>query len=283
MDYDEIAACACSSGFHFQRVFSILCGYTLGEYIRSRRLTLAGSELLSSDRKVIDVALKYGYESPESFGRAFTKFHGIAPSKVKSCSQNLKSFSRLTVKLSLEGGLIMDYRIEKTEAFTVLEKKKMFNSDLEISWKELPGYWTECRKNGTLGKFPSSVSADDFPPLRSFHSKKTYHQLFLGICYPEDRENRKEFPYSIAAGYDGGPVPDGLSVSEIKAATWAVFPCKGAMPFAFQDMWKRIYSEFFPTSDYLPLDGLEMEIYPDGNMGSPDYESEIWIAVQKRK
>lgn len=93
LDYAEIARQAYSSSFHFQRVFGILCGYTLGEYIRNRRLTLAGSELASSDGKVIDVAVKYGYDSPESFSRAFSRFHGITPSQARSRKAELKSFS----------------------------------------------------------------------------------------------------------------------------------------------------------------------------------------------
>jgi AraC family transcriptional regulator len=96
LDYAEIARQAYSSSFHFQRVFGILCGYTLGEYIRNRRLTLAGCELASSNNKVLDAALKYGYDSPESFGRAFARFHGISPSQAKADGANLKSFSRLS-------------------------------------------------------------------------------------------------------------------------------------------------------------------------------------------
>ena len=95
IDYDVAAAQSFSSSYHFQRVFSILCGFTLGEYIRSRRLSLAGMELATSDAKVIDVALKYGYESPDSFAKAFQKFHGILPSQARSSGSNLRSFSRL--------------------------------------------------------------------------------------------------------------------------------------------------------------------------------------------
>lgn len=113
IDHETVAAQSFSSSYHFQRVFSILCGFTIGEYIRSRRLSLAGVELAAGNAKVIDVALKYGYESPDSFAKAFKKFHGILPSEVKKGDSNLKSFSRLVLKISLEGGTFMDYRIEK--------------------------------------------------------------------------------------------------------------------------------------------------------------------------
>lgn len=113
IDYDAAAAQCFSSGYHFQRVFSILCGFTVGEYIRNRRLSLAGAELANSNIKVIDAALKYGYESPDSFAKAFQKFHGILPSQAHSNGRSLRSFSRLVLKISFEGGRKMKYRIEE--------------------------------------------------------------------------------------------------------------------------------------------------------------------------
>ena len=132
IDYDDVAAQSYSSSYHFQRVFSILCGFTVSEYIRNRRLTLAGAELAMGDAKVIDVALKYGYESPDSFAKAFQKFHGILPSQARSNGSNLKSFSRLVLKFSLEGGSMMDYRIEEKEELTtcylvLVENLETFN------------------------------------------------------------------------------------------------------------------------------------------------------------
>ena len=115
IDYDAVAAQSFSSSYHFQRVFSILCGLTVGEYIRNRRLALAGAELATGNAKVIDVALKFGYESPDSFAKAFQRFHGVLPSQVRSTGGNLKSFSRLVLTISMEGGKAMDYRIEQKE------------------------------------------------------------------------------------------------------------------------------------------------------------------------
>ena len=127
ISYDEIAKQSFSSTFHFQRVFSILCGYTLGEYIRKRRLTLAGKELLLGDQKIIDVALKYGYENPDSFSRAFLKFHGINPSEVKGESVFLRSFLPLNLKISLEGGEIMDYRVKEKDCMLLVGYKQRFS------------------------------------------------------------------------------------------------------------------------------------------------------------
>ena len=113
VDYEEIARCSCLSSYNFQRAFGILCGYTLGEYIRNRRLSMAGQDLAQTGMKVIDVALKYGYESPDSFAKAFQKFHGVTPSAAREAGAVLRSFARLSVKISLEGGSVMNYRIEE--------------------------------------------------------------------------------------------------------------------------------------------------------------------------
>lgn len=149
INYEEVARAAYSSSFHFQRVFSAICGYSLGDYIRFRRLSLAGSELAATNKKVIDVALKYGYDTPESFSRAFTRFHSVTSSAAKHGS-NLKSFSKLSAKLILHGGTTMDYRIENKEAFDVVLKKKKFPKAHEITTREISKFWGECQTDGTI-------------------------------------------------------------------------------------------------------------------------------------
>ena len=122
IDFEKVAEEACSSSFQFQRIFTALCGISLGEYIRNRRLSRATEILANSDAKVIDVAFRFCYETPESFTRAFTRFHGITPKEAKRGGR-VKSFSKLSVKLVLTGGSSMDYRIEKLDAFKVLCKR----------------------------------------------------------------------------------------------------------------------------------------------------------------
>ena len=131
IDYETVASQSFSSSYHFQRVFSILCGFTIGEYIRNRRLSLAGTELATSNAKVIDIAMKYGYESPDSFAKAFKKFHGILPSQVRNNGNNLKSFSRLVLKFSLEGGSTMNYRIELKDEMIFTGYKRKFSGTPE--------------------------------------------------------------------------------------------------------------------------------------------------------
>ena len=143
IDYEKVAAQSFSSSYHFLRVFSILCGFTVGEYIRNRRLSLAGAELAAGDAKVIDVALKYGYESPDSFAKSFQKFHGILPSQAKNNGSNLKSFSRLVLIFTLEGGTVMNYRIEdKPEMILTGYKKRFIGTPAERSEQECDFYVT---------------------------------------------------------------------------------------------------------------------------------------------
>lgn len=268
IDYDRVAEQAACSNFYFQRIFSILCGMTLGEYIRGRRLTLAGNELKTSADKVIDIALKYGYESPESFTRAFSKFHGVTPSDARKGGFKLKSFSRLSVKISLNGGILMDYKIVEKEAFDVVEKVETHTVENSENAKSIPEFWTRAHSDGTIEK------------LLDIACDKTY---IFGICYGNLPENAKTFDYSIAAKCDKTAVPPkGFRKNTVPARTWAVFECKGKMPEAIQTMWHKIVSEFFPASGYQPTYEMDIEAYTKGNMESPDYRSEIWVPVNKK-
>ncbi|MDO4270221.1 MAG: AraC family transcriptional regulator [Eubacteriales bacterium] len=268
LDYAEIAKRAYSSSFHFQRIFGILCGYTVGEYIRMRRLTLAGSALAGSDCRVVDVALRYGYDSPESFARAFQRFHGIKPSQARENSARLRSFSRLSVKLILEGGRTMEYRIEKKDAFRVIAKKERMQGG-EVSPMEIQKLWSRCRSDGTIDAL-----------CRCMGDKPVFGNAVAGICLDNPQEG--DFDYAIGVGYEGGEVPAGFALADIPAYTWVIFPCRGPMPEAFQELWKRIYSEFFPTSEYQPAGGLCLEVYPGDNVNDQDYYCEIWISAEKK-
>ena len=268
IDVDLVAAESFSSSYHFQRTFSILCGYTLGEYIRMRRLTLAGAELASGTARVIDVALKYGYESPDSFSKAFQKFHGITPSAAKANGNMLKSFSRLSIKISLEGGNTMNYRIEEKAPFSIIEKLETQSTENSQNLKTIPEFWARSATDGTL------------ECLNNLANDKTY---IFGICYANPDKSAKSFEYSIAAKCDADtPAPEGFRKTEISAKSWLVFPCVGAMPNAIQDAWHRIVAEFFPGSEYTPTYEMDIEAYTDGDMDSPDYQSEIWIPIEKK-
>lgn len=269
-DYARAAKEACSSPFNFQRVFALLCGYTLGDYVRMRRLTLAGEELLSTDAKVIDVALKYGYDSPESFSRAFTRFHGVSPSAVRKGAA-IRSFSRICVKLILTGGSIMEYRIEKKQAAKIICRRREFTKPGDdYTNREIPEFWNECGRDGSIQK------------LCGYIKDSAQFKGLLGVCFSTEMTD-SGFPYGIGAEYDGEPDPQDFEIVEIPAYTYAVFTVRGRMPDAFRETYRKICTEFFPQSGYEYGNGIEIEVYPSADVQNPDYTCEIWIAVKPKK
>ena len=269
-DYARAAKEACSSPFNFQRVFALLCGYTLGDYVRMRRLTLAGEELLSTDAKVIDVALKYGYDSPESFSRAFTRFHGVSPSAVRKGAA-IHSFSRICVKLILTGGSIMEYRIEKKQAAKIICRRREFTKPGDdYTNREIPEFWNECGRDGSIQK------------LCGYIKDSAQFKGLLGVCFSTEMTD-SGFPYGVGAEYDGESDPQNFEIVEIPAYTYAVFTVRGRMPDAFRETYRKICTEFFPQSGYEYGNGVEIEVYPSADVQNPDYTCEIWIAVKPKK
>lgn len=256
LDIEDIAAKAYVSPFHFQRIFSVLCGMTVGDYIRCRRLTLAAQELSSSDIKVIDAAVKYGYDSPDSFARAFAKFHGISPSAAKERGASLKAFAPLRIKLTLEGGNFMEYRIVEKASFTVVGVSRSFNSD--TSYREIPKFWQEHMTSGGNRKICGQ----------------------FGICLDGDGKN---FDYLIADIYKPWEeVPEGCITRVIPEGTWAVFPCRGALPKALQDVNTQIWSEWLPNCrDYKLGGNYDIEMYTKPAEDPKDNYCEIWVPVVK--
>lgn len=261
LEIQDIAAQAYISAFHFQRIFSVLCGMTVGEYIRSRRLTLAAQELSCTDTRVIDAALKYGYDSPDSFTRAFTRFHGITPSAAKEKGAALKSFAPVRIKLTLEGGSMMDYRIVEKAQFTIVGASRTFTTD--SSYQEIPKFWQEFYANGGGEKING----------------------MFGVCLdPKDNgRNAAEFDYLIADPYDPcRDIPEGCVTRVIPAGTWAVFPCRGALPKALQDVNTRIWNEWLPNCREYRLSGnFNIERYTPPCPDPADTYSEIWIPIER--
>lgn len=252
---EDVAEQVYLSSFHFQRTFSLFTGLTVGEYIRNRRLSLAGQELLRGNSKVIDIALKYGYETPESFTKAFGRFHGVTPNEAKKRGTILKSYNRLILKIILEGGNSMDYRIEKKDAFQVVAKTKFFNE--ETSATEIPKFWSE------------------------YFSTKQNDKVcgMLGIC-TQAKAGAKEWKYGIGCERKYiKEVPEEFEILDIPEYTWAIFTCVGAMPDSIQNLWKRVYSEWLPASDYELVPDYDIEFYTEGDNSKDDYVSEIWFPV----
>ncbi len=271
IDFEEAAKQAYSSSFHFQRVFGILCGLSLGDYIRMRRLSLAGEELSKGSAKIIDIALKYGYDTPESFSRAFTRFHGITPSEAKH-SGNVKIFTPLSVKLTLTGGNKMDYRIEKRDAFKVVCKRKRVGKPQSANaTHDITAMWQDYGADGTMERLIACMPEN--PVMKGL----------LGICFSSELD-AKQFPYGIGVEYDGRTIDDDLEVVEIPANTYAVFKSVGKMPDAFIDTYHRVVTEFFPqSSQYEYAENVEFEVYSSKDTSDPNYQCEIWIAVNEKQ
>lgn len=261
---EDIAKQAFISPFYFQKGFSMLCGFTLGEYIRQRRLTLAGIELVSTENKVIDIALKYGYDSPDSFTKAFIRFHGTTPTAVRKNGVLAKSFAPVKIKFTLEGGNVMDYKIIEKEAFTVMGVAKTFK--YEEAKEKIPEFWTEHFQTGK-GEIVCGM-----------------YGINIDVSMGND-----EFEYLIADDYaPWKEIPEGVEARTIPKNTWAVFPCKGAMSKSFQALNEKIFSEWLPNCrDYGIAAGYNIELYTNADdypNGTEDenYYSEIWIPIRRK-
>lgn len=250
LEISKIAARAYLSPFYFQRVFSAALGLSVGEYIRSRRLSLAADELTSSDVRVIDIALKYGYDSPDSFTRAFTKFHGLNPSAARQ-GAHLKCFAPITIKSILKGGTIMDYRIVEKATFTVVGICRRFNAD--TSYEEIPKFWSEHYATGG-GEVIKGV---------------------FGVCIDGDG---REFEYLIADLYlPCYEIPSGCETRTFEGGTWAVFPYKGECPEALQRVNTQIWTEWLPNcKEYELAANYNLEFY------ASETEGEIWVPVKRK-
>ncbi len=261
---ETIARAVNVSPFYFQKGFALLCGFTVSEYIRNRRLALAGNDLAATDEKVIDIALKYGYDSPDSFTKAFTRFHGVTPTAARRDGVLLKSFAPLKIRFSLEGGYLMDYKIVSKDAFTVLANAAVF--PYEGAKARVPAFWQQHYAEGkgktVMGTY--GVNIDESM------GQETFEYLIADPCDP------------------GCEAPDDFVVRTIPAFTWAVFPCKGALPVALQDVNTRIFTEWLPAmKDYEFAAGYCVEYYDNptkyakGTMDE-NYYSEVWIPVRKK-
>ena len=271
VDINAASRIACSSTFHFQRMFHLLTGVTVSDYVRKRRLSLAAQELASSSIKVIDVAMKYDYDTPEAFCKAFRKAHGITPSAARLPGTKLKLFPRLSFHISLKGDKDMDYRIVEKEAFSVVGKALTMPYTNDENLILIPEFWQKSTRNGTLSQLESMMSG-----------KGELGSAILGVCI-EFKSDPQEFTYVI--GVQGGPeqVPQGLVRKEIPAATWAAFECVGALPDAIQALWARVFSEFFPATGFNHAEGgADVEVYPSGNVQDENYKCEVWIPVVKK-
>lgn len=262
IEYKQLAKIVCCSVYHFQRMFSFISGVTLSEYIRRRRLTLAANELQNKDSKIIDIALKYGYESPEAFSRAFKSMHGVAPTAARNMGVTLKAYPRMTFFLSIKGGIEMNYRIEPKEAFEMFGVVGTIQTDSqETSFIEVPKFRIKCNEDGSVDHMNALLGRS--PDTR------------LHAALYDYTEN--SFKYMICQYITGNlAIPKEFEILSVPALTWAIFPVEDCdMP----NIWRRIYSEWFPTSDFEEVEGPQFEMCYSK---TDNPEGEIWIPVKRK-
>ncbi|MCT4566422.1 MAG: AraC family transcriptional regulator [Maledivibacter sp.] len=266
IDIYEVAKISYSSPSHFQRMFYMIMDVTIAEYIRKRKLTLAAQELATSRAKVIDIAFKYGYETPEAFSKAFKNLHGIPPSAARRPGIKLKAYPRLSFQISIKGDENMDYKIIDKDAYKLIGKSIRVSTKDGENYIRIPKFWEEFNRKGLNNRIMELTEKKDM----------------LGICtdYCEDLQ---ELTYIIAVEKTKDVELGEFEEFEIPPSTWAVFQSIGSIPDAIQRVWKRIYSEWFPATGYEHSGGPEMELYPNEGLSpnDDDYRCEVWIPIIK--
>ncbi|AEI43428.1 AraC family transcriptional regulator [Paenibacillus mucilaginosus] len=270
IDFKRVGQLAQCSEYHFTRMFSFLAGVPLSEYIRRRRLTMAAFELQHSGIRIIDLAVKYGYGSPDSFTRAFQSLHGVTPTEARSQGGALKAYPRMSFQLTVQGGDEMNYRLADKEAFRIVGLMKRVpivfqgvNPDIAAMWQSLDA--------GTIER------------LKALSNMEPSGLISASVNFSEGRmEERGELDHYIGAATTK-ECPDGFASLEVPPLTWAVFEAVGPFPSALQEVWGRIYAEWFPSSGYEIAVGPELLWNEGKDTTAPNYRSEIWIPVKKIK
>lgn len=272
LDIVAIARSAMSSRYHFQRMFHALTSFTVTEYIRNRRLTLAAEELAGSDSKIIDVAFKYGYESPEAFSKAFQRLHGVSPSAAKKTDVKLKSFAPISFHIQIKGESALNYRMmEEVESTVIGESITIYNDP----YKEIPEFVRRIWNDGTHDRINEILG-------------QPAHNLLYGYFYDFEEDGTKRY----LMGYDlpeGQEVPSEFDVLHIPAITYAVFESRETLTDEpdsgqeIQNVWRRIYSEWFPSTNFEQVEGPCIEKYYWVDDQRVESICEVWIPVRRKK
>lgn len=274
ISYVEVAKSVHMSSYNFHRTFSFIVGMTATEYIRKRRLTLAAQELQTTDISVIDAAYKYGYESPESFSKAFSRFHGSTPKQAKHKGAKLHLFNPLVIKIILEGGSIMDYRIEHRESQQFLALVRAFSNESsnDDNGRSIPDFWTECWDKNLI---------DPMKLLRVEGKRDLY-----GLCSPL-KDSETHFNYGIGIMVDENTdttklehfTKNGYVIWETEPTDYAVFKCVGPDGDCLGETWNKFFKEFVPQTGYTQTDDTDYEIYFE--KGESGVFCELWVPVKK--
>jgi AraC family transcriptional regulator len=267
IDFKQVERLALCSDYHFRRMFSFLAGVTLSDYIRRRRLTLAALDLVQQDTRVIDTALKYGYTSPDAFARAFHMLHGVNPAEAKSSGKLLKAYPRMTFQLTIRGGTAMNYRLEEKAAFRmvgIMKRVKLIYTGIN---PEIAAMW-------------ESMNQATVQTLEQLSNVEPRGLINASTNFSEGRLNEGELDHYIGVATTQ-EAPAHLAQLEVPAGTWAVFEAVGPFPDTLQNIWGRIYAEWFPGSGYELGEGPEILWVEDEEYTLPSFRCELWIPIQR--
>lgn len=260
IDYEKIAEITNCSIYHFQKMFFYMTNMSVSEYVRRRRMSLAAVDLQDGQAKIIDIALKYGYDSPTAFNRAFQSIHGVAPSLAKKEKTMLKSYPALKFSISVQGMEELTFKIEKKDSFRVVGKCCPLSKELEENFMTIPREWELALENGTLMELYSLMN----------------HQPngLLGVSV----HNAKEWKYIIAVS--STEVNNRFEDYMIPAATWAIFTGRGSN-ISLQNLERRVITEWLPTSGYEYAEIPDIEVYMKADPNDAIYE--YWLPVEKKE
>ncbi|PRH77818.1 AraC family transcriptional regulator [Streptomyces solincola] len=267
-DVAALARIAAVSEHHFGRMFSALAGMPLSEYVRRRRLTLAGAEVLSGERTLLEVAVRYGYGSGEAFARAFRAMHGVGPGEARRTGAALRSQPRMSFRLIVEGSSSMRYRIVQKDAFRLVGRKARVPLVHE-------------GVNPHIAEFVRGLGRETLGRIEALSDQEPRGLLGVSDQLAPDRAEGTGLDYHQAAatGVDG-PVPDDMSVLRVEPGAWAVFESAGPFPATLQTIWRDVFTQWFPSNPYESRPGpelLSVRLSEDGATG----EAELWIPVAR--
>ncbi|MFE5296147.1 GyrI-like domain-containing protein [Streptomyces sp. NPDC056632] len=267
VDVTEVARIAMTSEYHFRRLFSALAGMPLSVYVRRRRMTLAGAEVLGGERTLLDVAVRYGYGSGEAFARAFRSVHGIGPGEARRTGATLTAQPRMSFRVVVEGSTTMRYRIVEKDAFRVAGRKARVPLVHE-------------GVNAAAAAHVESLDERAIVRMKELADGEPEGVLSAVVHLTDSREEGAEVDYWIGVVTGAGEPVEGLDSLDVPAGTWAVFDNHGPYPIALQELWRDVFTQWFPSSPYVSRPGPELLRTRPVEIGA-ETDSQLWIPVER--
>ncbi|NUH42178.1 AraC family transcriptional regulator [Streptomyces samsunensis] len=262
----DLARIAVTSEYHFRRLFSALAGISLSEYIRRRRLTVAGAEVLAGERTLLEIAVRYGYGSGEAFARAFRAMHGVGPGEARRAGAAVNSQPRMSFRLVVEGSSSMRYRVVEKERFHVVGKKVRVPLVHE-------------GVNPRIAEFIRSIDGETMRRIAALSDQQPEGILGVSDNLDPSRAEGTELDYYHGV-VTGAAAPEGLDGLAVPAGAWAVFENSGPFPRALQYLWRDVFTQWFPSNPYESRPGPEI-LRTRLSQDAARADAELWIPVER--